>query len=186
MPKSQTNYDRRQIHKKSEQLGEPGCGPAVVTLRAGTTALLLSLTPNHLTPAKRQLAIRPCCIRCVIVLHRGRSMAVVIVTRAADYVGATCTSTRIALHASAIPHQPGIAELAAQLALEVVHPRRAGFGPSCASRFSPRKPVLGSAVSWGSRRSRGGRLGRRRVIAVKLRRYAAPGGRFLDHQDTRR
>jgi hypothetical protein len=42
--------------------------------------------------------------------------------RAADYVGATCTSARIALHASAIPHQPGIAELAAQLALELVHP----------------------------------------------------------------
>jgi hypothetical protein len=47
--------------------------------------------------------------------------------RAADYVGATCTSARIALRASAIPHQPGIAELAAQLALEVAHPRRAGF-----------------------------------------------------------
>ena len=36
------------------------------------------LTPNQLAPAKRQLAIGPCFIRCVIVLHRGRSMAVVI------------------------------------------------------------------------------------------------------------
>jgi hypothetical protein len=69
---------RSNPHTKSEQLGEPGCGPAVVTLRAGTTALLLSLTPNHLAPAKRQLAIRPCFIRFVIVLHRGGSMAVVI------------------------------------------------------------------------------------------------------------
>jgi hypothetical protein len=99
---------------------------------------------------------------------------------------ATCTSARIALHASAIPYQPGIAGLAAQLALEVVHPDEPGLVQVTLRASRRENRCSAPQFSWWSRRSPGGRLGRRRVTAVKLRRYAAPGRRFLVHRDTRR
>src|SRR5260370_35177382 len=67
---------------------------------------------------------------------RGRTMvgAAECVTTTKSEYQATCTSARIALHAGAIPHQPGIAALAAHLALAVVRPGEPGL--SYASRFS--------------------------------------------------
>jgi len=56
---------------------------------------------------------------------------------------ATCTSARIALHAGAIPHQPGIAALAAHLALAVVHPGEPGLVQLRFALLGRRKPVLG-------------------------------------------
>ena len=59
-------------------------------------------------------------------------------------------------------------------------PRRAGFGPSCTSRFSVgENRCSGSAVfsAVAACHGRGGRSGRRRVIAVKL-----PSQRFKSNE----
>lgn len=76
---------------------------------------------------------------------------------------ATCTSARIALHAGAIPHQPGIAAFAAHLTLAVVHPGEPGLVQVtlCASRRrSARAPRFSAgrrvAVAEESGRAGGG------------------------------
>jgi len=108
------------------------------------------------------------------------------VTSTADYVGATCTSARIALHASAIPHQPGNAELAAQLALEVIHRRRAGFVQVTLRASPAAKTVLGSAVLWWSRRSPRRAVGPEEGDRCEVAPIRSSRRRFLVHLDTRR
>jgi len=114
---------------------------------------------------------------------RGRVMPVAVrilhTTSKSEYQ-ATCTSARIALHAGAIPHQPGIAALAAHLALAVVRPGEPGLvqvtlRASRSAKTGARAPRFSARSR--RRRGRGGRSGRRRVIAVKL-----PSQRFKSNE----
>ena len=102
------------------------------------------------------------------------------VTTSKSEYQATCTSARIALHAGAIPHQPGIAALAAHLALAVVRPGEPGLvqvtlRASRSAKTGARAPRFSARSR--RRRGRGGRSGRRRVIAVKL-----PSQRFKSNE----
>ena len=93
---------------------------------------------------------------------------------------ATCTSAHIALHAGAVPHQPGIPALAAHLALAVVRPGEPGLVQVALRAFrSAKTGARAPRFSARSRRrhGRGGRSGRKRVIAVKL-----PSQRFKSNE----